>query len=157
MKETVLAIAFTAIATGIFKMLCPQSEYKKQIGFLIAAFFLLSCLSLIKNGVPDLSQISDSLKQQGSYVDFSDKSNQMTKAEIEKRIEEELNNTLIENKIFCEEIRVIIDISSVYSISIKQVRLAFAADKAESAAAAEAIVKKEVGDETDIVTEIQGN
>lgn len=157
MKEVVLGIGLTAIATGIFKLICPESSFKKQIGFLIASFFLLSCLSLINSEKMNFSAISDSLREKGAYVDFTEETYNMTVQEIANKLAEDLEEKLKENKIFCKEIRVIIDISSAYSISIKQVRLAFTADNADSAEAAEELVKKEVGDEIEIVTEIRGN
>ncbi len=157
MKEVILGIALTAIATGIFKLICPESGFKKQIGFLIASFFLLSCLSLINSDKSDLSEISESLREQGAYMDFSQEVYKMTQQEIANKLAADLEEKLKENKIFCNEIRVIIDISSAYSISIKQVRLAFTADSADSAEAAELLVKKEVGDEIEVIIEIKGN
>lgn len=157
MKEVILGIALTAIAAGIFKLICPESGFKKQIGFLIASFFLLSCLSLVNSDKADFSAIRDSLREQGAYMDFSEEVYKMTQEEIANRLAADLDEKLKENKIFCKEIRVIIDISSAYSISIKQVRLAFTADSAENADAAESLVKKEVGDEIEVIIEIKGN
>ena len=157
MKEVILGIALTAIATGIFKLICPESGFKKQIGFLIASFFLLSCLSLINSDKTDFSAISESLREHGAYMDFSEEVYKMTKHEIANKLAADLEEKLKENKIFCNEIRVIIDISSAYSISIKQVRLAFTADNADSAEVVESLVKKEVGDETEVIIEIKGN
>lgn len=157
MREVILGIALTAIAAGIFKLICPESGFKKQIGFLIASFFLLSCLSLVNSDKTDLSAITDSFREQGAYMDFSGDVYKMTQEEITNRLAADLDEKLKENKIFCKEIRVIIDISSTYSISIKQVRLAFTADSAENADAAESLVKKEVGDEIEVIIEIKGN
>ena len=156
MKEVILGIALTAIAAGIFKLICPESGFKKQIGFLIASFFLLSCLSLVNSDKADFSAIMDSLREQGAYMDFSEEVYKMTQEEIANILAADLDEKLKENKIFCKEIRVIIDISSAYSISIKQVRLAFTADSAENADAAESLVKKEVGDEIEVIIEIKG-
>ena len=156
MKEVILGIALTAIAAGIFKLICPESGFKKQIGFLIASFFLLSCLSLVNSDKADFSAIRDSLREQGAYMDFSGEVYKMTQEEVANKLAAHLEEKLKENKIFCKEIRVIIDISSAYSISIKQVRLAFTADSAENADAAESLVKKEVGDEIEVIIEIKG-
>ncbi len=156
MKEIILGIGLTAIATGIFKLICPESSFKKQISFLIASFFLLSCLSLINSEKPDLSAISESFRKEGAYVDFTEEAYKMTRQEIANKLATDLEEKLKENKIFCSEIRVIVDISSEYSISIKQVRLAFTAENADSIEAAEALVKKEVGDEIEVVTEVRG-
>ncbi|HBH94305.1 MAG TPA: hypothetical protein DDX91_01025 [Ruminococcaceae bacterium] len=156
MREIILGIALIAIATGIFKLLCPHSSFKKQIGFLIASFFLLSILSLINSEAPDFSAVTESLKKEGAYIDFTEEAYKMTQQEIANKLAEDLEEKLRENNIFCKEIRVIIDISSAYSISIKQVRLAFTADRADTAEAAEAIVKKEVGNEIQVVAEIHG-
>ncbi len=156
MKEIILGIGLTAVATGIFKLICPDSSFKKQIGFLISSFFLLSILSLINSEAPNFSTISESLKKEGVYIDFTEEAYKMTRQEIANKLAMGLEEKLKENKIFCKEIRVIVDISSEYSISIKQVRLAFTADSADVTEAAEAIVKKEVGDEIQVVTEIRG-
>lgn len=156
MKETILGIALTAIATGIFRHLCPESSFKKQIGLLISSFFLLSCISFVKDGTARFSQISDVFAEKGAYIDFSEEAYRMTQEQIAQKLETAISERLKENQILCDEIRVIIDISSNYSISIKQVRLAFAADNADNAAAAEALVKKEVGNEIKVIIELKG-
>lgn len=156
MTQTVLEIALVAIATGIFKLLLPESGFKKQIAFLTACFFLLTCISLFKNGSWDIDNISDTLRQDGAYVDYSSEAYRLTQNEIASALAENIGDLLAENKIPPEEIRVIIDISSSYSISIKQVRLAFALKYADYAAFAEELVKKEVGDEIEVIVEIRG-
>ena len=156
MKETVLGIALVAIATGVFKLLAPDGGLKKQIAFLISAFFLLSCISLFNGSNTDFSEITEAFRSEGGYVDFSAEAYRMTEREIALNLKKKIEALLNENKIFCDEIRVIIDISSSYSISIKQVRLAFSANNADNTAKAEELVKKEVGDEIEVITEIKG-
>ncbi len=156
MKETILGIALVAIATGLFKLICPENGFKKQIAFLVSAFFLLSCASMLKNNNFNFSDISDSLRHEGAYVDFSEEAYRMTKNEIAAKLSENIEAMLKENEISCDEIRVVIDISSSLSISIKQVRLAFSSEHSEDAAAAEELVKKEVGDEIEVIIEIRG-
>ena len=156
MKETILEIALVAIATGIFKLLLPESTFKKQIAFLTACFFLLSCISFFKNSSWDFSDISDTFRQNGAYVDYSVEAYRMTQNEIASALAKDIGDLLAENEIPTQEIRVIVDISSSYSISIKQVRLAFSLKDADYAAFAEELVKKEVGDEIEVVTEIRG-
>ncbi len=156
MKETVLGIALVAIATGIFRLISPESGFKNQIAFLISAFFLLSCVSLFNGKVADFSAIAEAFKTKGGYVDFSVEANRMTQKEIAANLKNNIEELLSDNKIFCDEISVIIDISSSYSISIKQVRLAFSADNADNTARAEELVKKEVGDGIEVITEIKG-
>ena len=156
MKETILQIALAAIATGIFKLLLPESSFKKQIAFLTACFFLLSCISFFRNGGFDFSEISDSFRQEGAYVDYSAEAYRLTQNEIASALAEDINDLLTENNIPVKEIRVIVDISSSLSISIKQVRLAFSLKDADYAAFAEELVKKEVGDDIEVIVEIQG-
>ena len=156
MIQTVLEIALVAIATGIFKLLLPESSFKKQIAFLTACFFLLSCISFFKKSSWDFSDISDTLRQDGAYVDYSAEAYRLTQNEIASALAEDIGDLLAENNVPYEEIRVIIDISSSYSISIKQVRLAFTLKDADYAAFAEELVKKEVGDEIEVVVEIRG-
>ena len=156
MKETVLQIALAAIATGIFKLLLPESSFKKQIAFLTACFFLLSCISFFRSNSLELSEISDTLRQNNAYVDYSAEAYRMTQNEIAQALADDISDLLSENEIPVQEIRVIIDISSSYSISIKQVRLAFSLKNADCAAFAEELVKKEVGDEIEVVVEIRG-
>ncbi len=156
MKETILGIALVAIATGIFKLLCPDSSFKKQIAFLTAAFFTLSCISLFKGNDENFSGISEAFRQKNAYVDFSEEAYKMTQDEITNKLKERIEELLAENKIFCKEIRLVVDISSYYSISIKQIRLAFAAQDAEKAKAAAELIKNEVGGEIEVITEITG-
>ena len=156
MKETLLEIALAAIATGVFKILLPESSFKKQIAFLTACFFLLSCISFFRNNSWDFSDISDTLRQEGAYVDYSVEAYRLTQNEIASALAEDIGEMLAANEIPTEEIRVIVDISSSYSISIKQVRLAFSLKDADYAAFAEELVKKEVGDEIEVIVEIRG-
>ena len=156
MKETLLEIALAAIATGIFKLLLPESTFKKQIAFLTACFFLLSCISFFRNNSWDFTDISDTFRQNGAYIDYSVEAYRLTQNEIAKSLAADIGDLLAENEIPAEEIRVIVDISSAYSISIKQVRLAFSLKNADYAAIAEELVKKEVGDEIEVVVEIRG-
>ena len=156
MKETLLEIALAAIATGIFKLLLPESTFKKQIAFLTACFFLLSCISFFRNNSWDFTDISDTFRQNGAYIDYSVEAYRLTQNEIAKSLAADIGDLLAEKEIPAEEIRVIVDISSAYSISIKQVRLAFSLKNADYAAIAEELVKKEVGDEIEVVVEIRG-
>ena len=156
MKETILEIALAAIATGIFKLLLPDSSFKKQIAFLTACFFLLSCISFFRNNDWDFSEISDTFRQEGAYVDYSVEAYRLTQNEIAQALAEDMGDLLSENEIPVQEIRVIVDISSSYSISIKQVRLAFSLKDADYAAFAEELVKKEVGDDIEVIVEIRG-
>ena len=156
MKETLLEIALAAIATGIFKILLPEGGFKKPIAFLTACFFLLSCISFFRNNSWDFSDISDTLREKGAYVDYSVEAYRMTQNEIASALAEDIGELLSENEIHPEEIRVIVDISSSFSISIKQVRLAFSLKDADYAAFAEELVKKEVGDEIEVIVEIRG-
>ena len=157
MKETILEIALAAIATGIFKLLLPDSSFKKQIAFLTACFFLLSCISFFRNNSWDFSEISASFRQEGAYVDYSAEAYRLTQNEIASALAEDIKDLLTRHEIPAEEIRVIVDISSAYSISIKQVRLAFSLKDADYAAFAEELVKKEVGEEIEVIIEIRGN
>ena len=86
MKEIILGIGLTAVATGIFKLICPDSSFKKQIGFLISSFFLLSILSLINSEAPNFSTISESLKKEGVYIDFTEEAYKMTRQEIANKL-----------------------------------------------------------------------
>ena len=155
MRETILSIALTAIAAGIFKLLMPDSSFKKQIAFLTACFFVISCINLISGGF-DLSELEAFTHDEGAYVDFSVEAYRLTQTEIANELARDLKEKLREKQISVDEIYVIIDISSSYSISIKQVRLAFSSDNASYSAAAEELVKKEVGDDIEIITEIKG-
>lgn len=156
MKETLLEIALAAIATGVFRILLPENSFKKPIAFLTACFFLLSCISFFRNNSWDFSDISDALRQDGAYVDYSVEAYRLTQNEIASALAEDIGELLTENEIHAEEIHVIVDISSSYSISIKQVRLAFSLKDADYAAFAEELVKKEVGDEIEVIVEIRG-
>ena len=156
MRETVLGIALIAIATGVFRLISPENSFKNQIAFLIAAFFLLSCVTLFSKNSVDFSAIKDAFKADGNYVDFSDEADRMIENEIKNNLEKKIEGLLADNEIFCDEISVIIDISSSDSISIKQVRLAFSIDNAYYTAKAEELVKKEVGNAIEVITEIKG-
>lgn len=155
MREIMLGIALAAIASGIFRLLSPNGSFKKQTALLISCFFVLSCVSLV-TGKTELPEIAESFRQQGAYADFTEEAENMLKTETANRLAEKLGEILDENEIPPREIRVIVDISSERSISIKEIRLSFSAENAGEAEKAREITEKEAGGEIIVVTEIKG-
>ena len=155
MQEMVLNVSLVAIAAGLFRMLIPDSTFKKQIAFLVACFFAVSTINVFKNGSIDISALSQAMRQEGVYTDFSAQEYQMTQTEIAQRLSDSLKEKLEAEEIYPENIFVIVDISGSFSISIIEIRLVFSAQQAELAANAEEKVKEEVGDEIKVVSEIK--
>lgn len=154
MKEIVLSVCVAAVATGIFGLLMPKSSFKKQISFLSVSFLILSVFNSISGGSFSLDELYDSFKEKSVYVDFSKEAEAMTKREIAAVLCRNIRELLEKNSVEFEDVFVIIDISEDSRISIKQIRLVFNKENADNMALAEKIVKREVGYETQIVSEV---
>lgn len=155
MQEMVLSVSLVAIAAGLFRMLIPDSTFKKQIAFLVACFFAVSAINIFKNGSVDVSALSEAMRQEGVYTDFSAQEYELTQTEIAQRLSDGLKEKLAKEEIYPENIFVIVDISGSFSISIIEIRLVFSAEQAELAPIAEKKVTEEVGDEIKVVSEIK--
>lgn len=155
MQEMVLNVSLVAIAAGLFRMLIPDNSFKKQIAFLVACFFAVSVINIFKNGSIDVSALSEAMRQEGIYTDFTAQEYEMTQTEIAQRLSDSLKEKLAAEEIYPENIFVIVDISGSFSISIIEIRLVFSAEQTELVPAAEEIVKEEVGDDIKVVSEIK--
>lgn len=154
MKEIVMGICAAAVATGVFSLLAPKSSFRKQLSFLCATFLLLTAVNSVRKGSLNLDDLYKSFEEKSVYVDFSHEAEQMTRLEIANALCRNTEELLEKNSIDFEDVSVIIDISDDNCISIKQIRLVFSAENAEMAVIAENIIKQEVGDETQIVSEV---
>ena len=156
MKEVLLCAALAAVLSALFRLLMPSSRYRKQIGFSIACFFILVIADSVYKNIVDIKEISATLSYKSEYIDFSEAEKNDIKQSTAVNIEEKINSLLEKNNIFAEKISAVIDISDNNCISIKQIRLVFPIDASAELKNAEEIVKKEVGDETEVVGELYG-
>ena len=155
MREMILSVSMTAIAAGLFRMLIPDNCFKKQIAFLAACFFALSAVNVFGGAGLDVSVLSEALRQEGVYMDFTEEAYRITQTEIAENLSANLKKTLAQEEIYPENIFVIIDISGSFSISIIEIRLVFSSEHADSISAAEKRVTEEVGDGIKVVSEIK--
>lgn len=154
MKESILNICMIALASGLFKLAVPNNTFKKQLCFLVSCFLVLNIISTIKTGAVDIDGLKNAFENNVTFTDFSEEARIDTIKAIAEKTAENARNILTARKINFEDIFVIIDISDTNSISIKQIRLVFNAENASQIAAAEEIIRQEVDDETEIVSEI---
>lgn len=155
MKEMVISVCIVSIATAIFRMLVPESSFKKQISFLVACFFAVSLLSIFTKGDFEVDfDVENSIENSSEFLDISKKVNDKAYQTIGKKLSDEVRELLSQNGIIAKQILINVNIPNLYSISISEVRLVFNNADSDEATKAVEIVQKAVGDEIK-VTAIQ--
>jgi hypothetical protein len=145
MREILLNISMIAVATALFKMLVPENSFKKQIGFLIACFFITATVSLITGTELDLGDFPGvESGSESRFTDFSEQTTQQRKRAIAEELSGRVNETLALAGIYPSKIYVIVNISGLYSISINEIKLVLPPES--DLTRASALVEKEVGE-----------
>lgn len=152
MREVLLNICLTAVAVSLFKMLIPENTFKKQINFLISCFFIVSVIFFISGGNYDISALQETLRQENTYVDFSEEITKERRREISEKMTERVKEVLAEEEIYPKKIYIIVNISGIYSISINEIKLVLS-DEDDFQKASE-LVEREVGKSIKVSIEI---
>lgn len=160
MREIILNICLVAIATALFKMLVPESGFKKQISFLISCFFITAAVSFITGGNAELEQFGRDFgvifgKADTSYkiTDFSEQTLKEQKRAIGEQVSARVREVLEKADIFPLRIYVIVNISDNYSISINEIKLVLPPDS--NLIQASALIEKEVGSDIKVTIEVE--
>ena len=146
MREILLNISLVAIASALFKMLIPENSFKKQIGFLVACFFVTSVMAQITGGdfeLGNLDLITFSGENESRFTDFSEQTTAYRKRIIADEMGARIREVLEQNGIEPSKIYVIVNISGLYSISINEIKLVLPYDA--DLVLASSLVEKEVG------------
>ncbi|MCL2108458.1 MAG: stage III sporulation protein AF [Oscillospiraceae bacterium] len=156
-KEIILNICLVAVATALFRMLVPENNFKKQIGFLISCFFITAVVAFITGATPDLANLPDEFAVvfDGAerISDFTTQTTAQRKRAIGEEVAARVRGVLEENEIYPSEIRVVVNISGSYSISINEIRLVL--PPGSDMLRASALVEGEVGDGIKVTIDVE--
>lgn len=137
-------VCVAAIVMAIFRVIVPENKFKKQISFLIAGVFLLTGISAVSGMEFDFSLENDALLESEKYVQFSGDVNENLRKKICDDMSDKIYKLLNEREIYPKEVHIIVNISGLYSISIRQVRLVFDAGEEVAATAAAELLSLEL-------------
>ena len=151
MKEMIVSVCIVSIATAIFRMLVPESSFKKQISFLVACFFMISLMSIFTKGNFDMDFDSPSIESSKEFLDISKKVNDKAYRTIGENLADKIRKILSENGIVAKQILINVNIPNLYSISISEVRLVFDSSEVDKANRAVEIVQEAVGEGIKVV------
>ncbi len=147
----VQSICLAAVAAALFRMLVPQGKLSKQVSVLVVSVFLLSGLSALRGVSLDLSQEDFAAEYSAQSRDLTGEVNASLQKKICGEMSDKLYALLGENGLHPAQIHVNVNISGLYSISITQVKLVFAAGQESEAQQAYELVRKQLPKEIDVV------
>ena len=153
--EFLSSVCIATIAAALFRMLVPENKFTKQISLLIVCVFLLTGLTALTGAEFDINADAYDLGVSEEYIGFSGEVNKSLQKKICSDMSEKLYSMLNENGIYPEEIHIIVNISSLYSIDITQVKLVFGAGGQAAAAAAAGLLARELAGDIEVVTEVK--
>lgn len=137
-------VCITAIVIAIFRMIVPENKFKKQISFLVAGVFLAAGISAVAGAEFNLDAENDALIESERFVQFSGEVNENLRKKICDEMSQKIYKLLNENEIYPKEVHIIVNISGLYSISIRQVKLVFSAEEQAAAEAAAELLSREL-------------
>lgn len=147
-------VCVAAIVVAIFRVIVPENKFKKQISFLIAGVFLLTGISALAGAEFDFGEENAALFESEKFVQFSGNVNENLRKQICDEMSEKIYSLLNNHEIYPKEVHIIVNISGLYSISIRQVKLVFGAGEQAAAEAAAGILSRELTG-IEIVTVLQ--
>ncbi len=125
MTSLITTICIAALALLLLRMLVPEGKLSGQMGLLIAAVFLLTTLSAAKGAFTDIDVSGYSYENSVGYISFSGEVNRELQQKICTEMRDKIQDILKCEGIEAKEIRIIVNISGLYSISISRVELVF--------------------------------
>lgn len=148
-------VCIAAVCTALFRMLVPENKFSKQISLLIACVFLLAGITALSGAEFDLNADAFELGIGGDYIGFSAEVNEELRERVCREMSDKLYKLLNGNEIYPSEIHIIVNISGLYSIDITQVKLVFGAGERAAAAAAAELLRRELTEDIEIITEVK--
>ncbi len=137
-------VCIAAIIIAIFRIIIPENKFKKQIAFLAAGVFLVTGISAVAGAEFDLDGEDTALIESERFVQFSGEVNENLRKKICDEMSDKIYGLLNEREIYPEEVHIIVNISGLYSISIRQVKLVFSAEERAAAEAAAELLSREL-------------
>lgn len=152
MSEFLLTVCIAAVAMAVFKILIPENKFKKQISFLTAGVFLLIGITSVSGTEFDFSMDNPDFYESESFVQISGEADQSLRKKICDDMSDKVYRLLNENGFYPKEIHIIVNISGLYSISIRQVKLVFGEEEQAAAEAAVELLSRELAGNIEITT-----
>lgn len=148
-------LCMAALSCSIFRMLVPENKFSKQISLLIAAVFLLTGITALANA--DLSVDTEQYRAQfeGYGSEISSGVNEELRQRVCREMSDKIYALLNERGIYPEEIHIVVNISSLYSIDITQVELVFTGGEQAAAKEAAELLAGELSPKIEIKTEVK--
>lgn len=137
-------VCVAAIVVAVFRVIVPENKFKKQISFLVAGVFLLTGISAVAGAEFDFSEENTALFESEKFVQFSGNVNENLRKQICDEMSEKIYSLLNNHEIYPKEVHIIVNISGLYSISIRQVKLVFGAGEQAAAEAAAELLSREL-------------
>ncbi len=137
-------VCIAAIIIAIFRIIIPENKFKKQISFLVAGVFLVTGISAAAGAEFDLGAENTDLLESEKFVQFSGEVNEDLRKKICDEMSEKIYEILNSHEIYPKEVHIIVNISGLYSISIRQVKLVFGAEERAAAEAAAELLSREL-------------
>lgn len=149
------SLCMAALSCSLFRMLVPENKFSKQISLLIAAVFLLTGITALKNAdfSVDTEQYRVQFEEYGAEI--SSGVNEELRQRICREMSDKIYALLNERGIYPEEIHVIVNISGLYSIDITQVELVFTGGEQAAAKEAAEFLAGELSPKIEIKTEVR--
>ena len=148
-------LCMAALSCLIFRMLVPENKFSKQISLLIAAVFLLTGITALKNAEFDIDTDGYRIQFEEYGAEISSGVNEELRQKICKEMSDKIYALLNERGIYPEEIHIVVNISGLYSIDITQVELVFAGGEQAAANEAAGLLAGELSPKIEIKTEVR--
>lgn len=150
---TTMCIA--ALSSALFRMLVPENKFSKQISMLVAGVFLLTGITALVGAKLEIDTEKYAPEAEEYGFEISSNVNEGLRKKICGEMSDKIYALLNERGIYPEEIHVVVNISSLYSIDITQVELVFERGEQAAAKAAAEVLEGELSPDIEIVTEVK--
>ncbi|MBP0960435.1 MAG: stage III sporulation protein AF [Oscillospiraceae bacterium] len=139
---------FVSLAISFVDMICPEKKFEKQLKVIFSLIFVISvAMPFLKGNIildfPEIDIVSADVSLENQHY------NDEIIKQIEKNVEEGLQNELLVKNLHTEEISVNVNISDNNSISISKV--IFYTKNSETEEEIYSEIRKILGDETEII------
>lgn len=144
-KSVLLCICLLTVATGILKILIPETKFKTQISFLVSCIFAISLISSFDE-VSVFTSFDFTNLQKTEVIDFSEKLSEQVRVESAKAVRLKVEELLKNNDFSFQKVYVIAHINGAFCISITEIEILFSDTETEDRVKkAIELVSREVG------------
>ncbi|MBE6879567.1 MAG: hypothetical protein E7490_01855 [Ruminococcaceae bacterium] len=144
-KSVLLGICLLTVATGILKILIPETKFKTQISFLVSCIFAISLISSFDE-VSVFTSFDFTNLQKTEVIDFSEKLSEQVRVESAKAVRLKVEELLKNNDFSFQKVYVFAHINGAFCISITEIEILFSDTETEDRVKkAIELVSREVG------------